>query len=71
MSWRLVWEIAFCAAIGVFTLVSLIVANKGYRDIRSLLNDLRTSGGSRESQEGSGGEQSENEPGNVIAGEER
>ncbi len=65
MSWQIVWEIVLCAGIGVFTLASLVVAIKGYGNIRNLLNDLGKGGsGGRAGQRTSSTDQSGSDLGN-------
>jgi hypothetical protein len=40
MSWALFWLVAFVAAFGGFTLISLVIAVKGVAEIRELFTAL-------------------------------
>jgi len=40
VSWALLWLIAFVAALGAFTLISLVIAIRGVAEIRELFSAL-------------------------------
>jgi hypothetical protein len=49
MSWALLWLVAFVAAFGAFTAISLVIAIRGVDEIRELFSALEEEKGRRSS----------------------